>query len=903
MRIVAAVLFAIALAQPALAERRLALVVGNDAYDEVAGLRKAVSDAHAMADALKPLGFEVAVVDNASRSAMSRGLVDFERRLQPGDTALFYFAGHGVEIRGENYLLPTDVPNAGEGEEGLVRDTAFAARDIITRIQSRGAGRVIAILDACRNNPFEPSLGTRALGGDTDGLAGMEAPEGVFVLMSAGARQEALDTLGADDANPNSIFTRALIESLSTPGLSLVQIAKRTQLEVDHLASTVSHEQTPAYSDNIRGDLVLNATAAPVADEPAPTTAGNSASADLAAWKAIEGSLSPEDFAAYLDRFGANAIFAGPARERIAALALGTAGGAPPSASTDGEAPATPSPGMDDPGPGGMESAAIEPEGPPAATPPPDPPTGLSPHEHLLPETADEEIALAPNGGRVATWRSRPGGTSLGSRVRVWSDSGALILEIPLGDSLVSNAVFSPDGSLLAVTEATVTTVYRIADGAAAYRLLGQNVAFSPNGRTIAVSGRGFVELYDAVTGAITERLDITGIIPEDVKFNPYLVDFDRVAFNSEGGFLAVSFYSTRSVKDGQIGQLEPSDHVVRLWSVYDGAFRDVVLDLGECGGGGDCDIRDIRDIGSLILFNDSDREVHVFDWVTGKAVNTFAGRLILVARNGSQPAVLVAVGGNVRIYELATGALVQEVAATDLSTARVSDDHQLGVRIGPDGNWVVFPAQSPAPAATSDPVAAGDPGAGSPPPGHQGGRAMLYEEQADEESGNAPATAVAANVVWTFIGEGPKGPQVEGVVDVPDRGLRVRLLLHENTDASIPASHLVEVIVETPGGSIAPAIRDISPILLKATEETSGVPLVGASAKVGGDYHWTALAPASETENLALLRDRAWFEIPLVYESGRRAVLTFEKGIDGEAAFAAALSAWAPGSQGIAKQ
>src|SRR5215207_7630463 len=133
MRIVAAVLFAVVLAQPALAERRLALVVGNDSYDEVTGLRKAVSDAHAMADALKPLGFEVEIVDNASRSAMSRGLVDFERRLQPGDTALFYFAGHGVEIRGENYLLPTDVPNAGEGEEGLVRDTAFAARDIITR--------------------------------------------------------------------------------------------------------------------------------------------------------------------------------------------------------------------------------------------------------------------------------------------------------------------------------------------------------------------------------------------------------------------------------------------------------------------------------------------------------------------------------------------------------------------------------------------------------------------------------------------------------------------------------------------------------------------------------------------------------------------------------------------------
>ncbi len=300
MRILAALLFAAALVQPALAERRVALVVGNDSYDEVTGLKKAVSDAHALADALKPLGFEVDVVDNASRSTLSRHMVDFERRVQPGDTALFFFAGHGVEIRGENYLLPTDVPNAGEGQEGLVRDSAFSANDIISRIQSRGAGRVIAVLDACRNNPFEPSLGTRALGGGSSGLAGMEASEGVFVLLSAGAKQEALDTLGDSDGSPNSIFTRALIKSLSTPGLSLVQIAKQTQTEVSTLAAEVSHEQMPAYSDKISGDFVLlpdtrAGTGRPRGHRPAATplpTRGVEEDRGLA---------SADDFVAYLD--------------------------------------------------------------------------------------------------------------------------------------------------------------------------------------------------------------------------------------------------------------------------------------------------------------------------------------------------------------------------------------------------------------------------------------------------------------------------------------------------------------------------------------------------------------------------------------------------------------------------
>ena len=256
MRVLAALALAALLCGPALAEQRLALVVGNDAYEQVPALAKAVNDADAVGASLGKLGFSVDLVENATRDDFSRKLVEFERKIAPGDVVLFFFAGHGFEIRGDNYLLPIDVPEAREGEDGLVKDASFAAKDIMDRLQEKGAGTLIMVLDACRDNPFARP-GQRSLGGATRGLARLDPAEGVFVLMSAGAKQAALDTLGDDDRDPNSIFTRTFLRTLATPGLTLVQIAKQTQSEVKALAATIGHEQTPAYYDQIVGEFFL----------------------------------------------------------------------------------------------------------------------------------------------------------------------------------------------------------------------------------------------------------------------------------------------------------------------------------------------------------------------------------------------------------------------------------------------------------------------------------------------------------------------------------------------------------------------------------------------------------------------------------------------------------------------
>src|SRR5262245_33940255 len=228
---------AIGWAGPARAEQRVALLVGNNGYENVPQLGTAINDARALGETLKKLGFKVFVGENQSRRSMSEALLAFDRAIGFGDTALFFFAGHGFEIHGQNYLLPTDVPAATEGQEELVRDASFAVERIVDRLQVRGARIAILVLDACRNNPFERP-GTPAIGG-TAGLAPMTTSEAVLGAFSAGAHQTAHHRLTDSDPDPNSVFTRNFMRELATPALTLVQNAKRTQIDVKQLAETV----------------------------------------------------------------------------------------------------------------------------------------------------------------------------------------------------------------------------------------------------------------------------------------------------------------------------------------------------------------------------------------------------------------------------------------------------------------------------------------------------------------------------------------------------------------------------------------------------------------------------------------------------------------------------------------
>ncbi|WP_050384277.1 caspase family protein [Bradyrhizobium pachyrhizi] len=268
-----AILWAVAFvasAAPAQAEKRVALVIGNNDYRNVPRLQKAVNDARTMGDTLKQLGFSVMVAENLNRQAFSETLLAFDRAVEPGDTAFFFYAGHGFEIAGQNFLLPTDVPAATEGQEELVRDASVLADRIVERLQNKKARTSILVFDACRNNPFERA-GTRAVAGG-GGLAPMtQLPEGVFSVFSAGPRQTALDRLSNDDANPNSVFTRTFAKELLQPGENLVQVAQRTRRLVSEMAETVKHKQIPVYFDQMVDDVFLNGIAKGQAEAVKPS--------------------------------------------------------------------------------------------------------------------------------------------------------------------------------------------------------------------------------------------------------------------------------------------------------------------------------------------------------------------------------------------------------------------------------------------------------------------------------------------------------------------------------------------------------------------------------------------------------------------------------------------------------
>lgn len=255
-----AVAWLTAMATPALAEKRVALVIGNNDYRNVPKLQKAVNDARAMGDTLRKLGFEVMVAENQTRQGFAESLLALDNAVEQGDTAFFFFAGHGFEIAGQNYLLPTDIPAAIAGQEELVRDSSILADRVVERLQNRGARTAILVFDACRNNPFERK-GTRALAG-RGGLAAMASlPEGAFSIFSAGPQQTALDRLSNSDTDPNSVFTRVFIKELTEPGANLVQIAQRTRRTVSEMAESVKHKQIPAYFDQMVDDVFLNGKA------------------------------------------------------------------------------------------------------------------------------------------------------------------------------------------------------------------------------------------------------------------------------------------------------------------------------------------------------------------------------------------------------------------------------------------------------------------------------------------------------------------------------------------------------------------------------------------------------------------------------------------------------------------
>lgn len=176
------------------------------------------------------------------------------------------------------------------------------------------------------------------------------------------------------------------------------------------------------------------------------------------------------------------------------------------------------------------------------------------------------------------------------------------------------------------------------------------------------------------------------------------------------------------------------------------------------------------------------------------------------------------------------------------------------------------------------------------------GQRAIFYEERTT----GADSTAEAGATVWSIVQESPGGdlpaePAIRAEVTVPSKGIRMRMTLRRNADASLPASHIIEMIFLTSEGFEGGGIDNVLRVAMKPTEAAAGNPLIGIPAKIADGYFLIALSnvPEEKQLNLQLMRQQSWIDIPIVYKSGRRALVTMERGFPGDRAFVDVLSTW----------
>lgn len=327
MRFLIATLTAAALlgsTNAALAEKRVAFVVGNGAYRHVTPLPNPPIDAKAMAATLRKVGFEVIEGSNLSRDQMTAKLLDFGHKTQGSDVAVFYYAGHGIAVDGSNYLLPVDADIKSEMDVKL----GAAINIDLTLEQTMSDAKVkLVFLDACRDNPFAAKIKanstTRSVNVQS-GLAEMKSGEGTLIAFATGPGQTALD---GQEGN-NSPFTRALVDNIAKPGVEIQQAMTSVRAQVNE---ETQKGQLPWGHTNLIGAVYLNpaqqtqlANAAPSTSTSAPaaSTSSHSDGIELEYWRSVKETNKPEELNAYISAYP-NGQFRALALARLAAIENG----------------------------------------------------------------------------------------------------------------------------------------------------------------------------------------------------------------------------------------------------------------------------------------------------------------------------------------------------------------------------------------------------------------------------------------------------------------------------------------------------------------------------------------------------------------------------------------------------
>jgi formylglycine-generating enzyme required for sulfatase activity len=328
---------------PASAEPRIALIIANSNYQgDIGALKNPANDGKLIGDALKKVGFSVRLVTDGDQTAMKKALNGFGEDLAKagsGATGLFYYAGHGLQVAGQNYLVPVSANIKREGDVDL---EALSAEAVLKVLNFSGVKVQIVILDACRNNPLMRSFRSNSMG-----LAKVDAPIGSFVAYSTAPGSVAADGQGA-----NSPFAAALAAEVQKPGASIEEMFRNVRAKV--IAQTDS-QQVPWDSSSLTAPFYFSKDF---------SAAGSTAAAEQMFWDSIQGSTDPADYEAYLKQFP-KGTFADLAGNRVRTLK----DGAPAAAAAQAAVPPTQTAALTQPAAtGGSKSIELTP--PPAVMKP-----------------------------------------------------------------------------------------------------------------------------------------------------------------------------------------------------------------------------------------------------------------------------------------------------------------------------------------------------------------------------------------------------------------------------------------------------------------------------------------------------------------------------------------------------
>jgi hypothetical protein len=271
----------------ALADKRVALIVGNSQYTRITPkLVNPANDAHDLAQALASVGFDVILRADVGKGEFDQALVEFSRRAKNADTALFYYAGHGLQHNGKNYFLPTDI----EVQDEFDFNYRAISQDSILYAVGQAKSVKIVILDACRDNPLARQfIASRGWGGG--GLARIDSAEETIIAYAT-----APDHVANDGEGRNSPFTAALISRIKEPGLEITTMFRRVANDV---YAQTGGKQQPEITSSLRTDYFLNP-----------------AESDGAAWSRVRESTNSADFKEFIQKFPASP-FAREAQFRI----------------------------------------------------------------------------------------------------------------------------------------------------------------------------------------------------------------------------------------------------------------------------------------------------------------------------------------------------------------------------------------------------------------------------------------------------------------------------------------------------------------------------------------------------------------------------------------------------------